>query len=255
MRRTGGPGGETTVVVVDDEGDLRAVVRRALEVHGAFTVVGEAATGDAAIRLAATEQPDAVVLDLGLPDLKGSEVLASIRAVAPATSIVIFSGSNLADDALKARADGYVVKGVDLEVLLQAIQTATLSGETATFELANDDHAVGESRRFLTEQCQRWRCDDLLEDAAIVVSELVSNAIRHAESASELRMRYASGVLRIELLDSSPAVPQPRNPHITDSGGRGLLLIAALSHAWGVDSHAEGKVVWAEFSATQRDAS
>jgi CheY-like chemotaxis protein/anti-sigma regulatory factor (Ser/Thr protein kinase) len=255
MRRTDGAGPETTVVVVDDEGDLRAVVRRALEVHGAFTVVGEAATGDAAIRLAATEQPDAVVLDLRLPDLKGSDVLASIRAAAPSTSIVIFSGSNLAHGALNTRAEGYAVKGVDLEVLHQAIQTETQSAETATFELGTDDRAVGESRRLLTEQCRRWRCDDLAEDAAVVVSELVSNAIRHAESSSELRMRYASEVLRIELLDSSRTVPQLRDAHANDSGGRGLLLVAALSHAWGVDPHADGKVVWVQFSAAQRDAS
>ncbi|MEY2437419.1 MAG: hypothetical protein QOF97_2255, partial [Acidimicrobiaceae bacterium] len=249
------PRSETTVVVVDDEGDLRAVVRHALEVHGAFTVVGEADTGQAAIRLAAAEQPDAVVLDLGLPDLKGSEVLASIRAVAPATRIVIFSGSNLEDDTVKARADGFVVKGADLEVLLQAIQAATLPEVTAAVRLGKDSHAVGESRRFLTEQCRRWNCDDLIDDATIVVSELVSNAIRHANSSSELRMRYGSGVLRIELVDDSPTVPQPRNPHIGKTGGRGLLIVAALSHAWGVDPHADGKLVWVEFSRTRRDGS
>ncbi|MEY2420597.1 MAG: hypothetical protein QOI95_664 [Acidimicrobiaceae bacterium] len=248
LKRTSEPRRETTVVVVDDEGDLRAVVRQALEVHGAFTVVGEADTGHAAIRIAAAEQPDAVVLDLGLPDLQGSEVLASIRAVAPSTSIVIFSGSNLEDDTLKAKADGYVVKGVDLEVLLQAIQAATLPEVTAAFELGTDGLAVGESRRFLADQCRKWHCDDLVDDAAIVVSELVSNAIRHAKSSSELRLRYGSGVLRIELVDNSPTVPQPRNPHIGESGGRGLLLVAALSHAWGVDPHADGKVVWVEFS-------
>jgi DNA-binding response OmpR family regulator len=255
LKRTGGPDHVTTVVVVDDEGDLRAVVRRALEMHDAFEVVGEADTGHAAIHIAATEQPDAVVLDLGLPDLKGSEVLASIRAVAPYTSIVIFSGSNLEDDTLKANADGYVVKGEDLEVLLQAIQAATVPERTAVLELGTNSRAVGESRRFLAEQCRRWQCEDLVDDAAVVISELVSNAIRHANSSSELRMRYGAGVLRIELVDSSPTVPQPRNPHIAEPGGRGLLLVAALSHAWGVDPHAEGKVVWVEFSTTQRDVS
>jgi CheY-like chemotaxis protein/anti-sigma regulatory factor (Ser/Thr protein kinase) len=239
----------TRVIVVDDEGDLRTLVRLTLEVHGAFSVVGEAETGGAAIELATRHQPDAVVLDLGLPDLHGSEVLTAIRKAAPRARIVIYTGSEPLDSTLLHRADGYVVKGGDLEILVQAIQAQQLPRVVASLPIGIDSKAVRESRHFLAEHCRAWRCtEEVVDDALVVVSELVSNAIRHARTPGELRVRISGGVLRIEVFDGAAVMPQPRQPDIAEGSGRGLMLIAALADAWGVDPHPDGKVVWAEIA-------
>lgn len=236
----------TRVIVVDDEGDLRALVRLTLEFHGAFSVVGEAGTGRRAIELAGRHQPDAVILDLGLPDLHGTEVMAAIREAAPRSRIVVYTGSE-PDGSLVDRVDGYVVKGGDLEILVQAIQATPHSRAVATLRVGTDENDVRECRRFLEHHCRAWNCEDsVVADAFVVVSELVSNAIRHAQTPSEVRLRFDRGVLRIEVLDGVITMPQPRQPEGAEASGRGLMLIAALADAWGVDPHPDGKLVWAE---------
>ncbi|HUP87397.1 MAG TPA: response regulator [Acidimicrobiales bacterium] len=239
----------TRVIVVDDEGDLRTLVRVTLEIHGAFSVVGEADTGNRAIELASRHQPDAVVLDLGLPDLHGTELLAAIRQAAPRSRIVVYTGSEAFDTTVVERADGYVVKGGDLEVLVQAILVKPQSPAMAWLRVGTDEAEVRECRRFLERHCREWNCaEEMVADAFIVASELVSNAIRHARTPSELRIRFHGGVLRIEVLDGAATMPQPRQPDVAEGSGRGLMLIAALAEAWGVDPHPDGKVTWAEIA-------
>lgn len=84
----------------------------------------------------------------------------------------------------------------------------------------------------------------------LVVTEMVTNAVLHAATPSELRLRYADGVLRIEVADGNPSPPRPRPATAGDESGRGLLLIETLSQAWGCDAADSGKVVWAELTAS-----
>jgi len=70
------------VLLVEDVDELRFVLRHTLPRAGALEVVGEAADGATAIEAAARQQPDVVVLDLGLPDIAGHEVIPRLRAVA-----------------------------------------------------------------------------------------------------------------------------------------------------------------------------
>ena len=80
-----------SVLVVDDEADLRDVLRLRLEADGRFEIVGEADDGERAIELAQQLQPDVVLLDLLMPGLDGREALPGIVAAAPTSMIVIFS--------------------------------------------------------------------------------------------------------------------------------------------------------------------
>lgn len=102
------------VVLADDTAEYRLLLRLVLEQDGRFDVVGEAADGSAAVALAASELPDAVVLDLAMPVMDGLEAIPQIKGAAPAAAIVILSGfarGQIDGKALSLGADAYVEKG------------------------------------------------------------------------------------------------------------------------------------------------
>ena len=81
----------------------------------------------------------------------------------------------------------------------------------------------------------------------IVVSELVTNAVRYGKNPVELRLRINGDLLRIEVFDGNTVdIPQPRQATHTESTGRGMPLIDALAIEWGVDVTETQKVVWAD---------
>ena len=97
-----------TVLLVDDTVDLRTLLRMALERSGRFHVVGEAGDGRKAIELTESLQPDLVLLDLNMPVMSGLEALPHIRAVAPRSQVVVFSGISVPE--VDGAAD-YIIKG------------------------------------------------------------------------------------------------------------------------------------------------
>ena len=83
--------------------------------------------------------------------------------------------------------------------------------------------------------------------AAVVVSELVTNAVIHASTTVTVGLQLLpGGGARIEVGDASSWPPTPRAAGPDEPGGRGLLLVDALSREWGVSTTADGKTVWAE---------
>jgi DNA-binding NarL/FixJ family response regulator len=80
------------VLLCDDTPEMRTLLRYALEAEGGVDIVGEAGDGDAAIRLAADEQPDVVVLDLEMPGPDPEALVAGLRGAAPTAALVTFSG-------------------------------------------------------------------------------------------------------------------------------------------------------------------
>ena len=80
------------ILVCDDAAELRSLLRSALEAREEVTIVGEAGTGDDAVALAASTQPDIVVLDLEMPGPDASALLTGLRGAAPAAALVTFSG-------------------------------------------------------------------------------------------------------------------------------------------------------------------
>jgi len=115
-----------TVLVVDDADDLRMLLRSRMEGRRGLTVVGEAADGLAAVELASELQPDLVMLDLAMPRMDGLEALPLIREAVPGVRVIVLSGFNqstLAEKAMEAGADRYVIKGGSMRQLLDLVDT------------------------------------------------------------------------------------------------------------------------------------
>ena len=109
-------------------------------------------------------------------------------------------------------------------------------------------NAPTEARRFTTDTLVAWSRGDLVDDAAVVVSELASNAVVHARSEFTVTVaRAADGGIRISVRDASPLLPRPRYAAALAGSGRGLGLVTAMATDWGTDELAHGKVVWADF--------
>lgn len=126
-------------------------------------------------------------------------------------------------------------------------------GYTDRMELrAPVDHSpagVSAARRTVVRQLEAWGLGDAIDDMQIVVSELVTNAVRYGNNPVELRLRVHGELLRIEVFDSNIAdIPAPRQASDTESTGRGMPLIDALTVEWGVEVSASQKVVWADLA-------
>lgn len=127
-----------TVAIIDDHPMIRAGLRGHLEDHGQFEVCGEADNCPDALALVTKFRPMLVVLDLSLPCCSGLDLARSLRARAPEIKILMLSGHDeeiYAERALRAEADGYLMKGADARTLFQAIDTV-LSGRVYLTEEA-----------------------------------------------------------------------------------------------------------------------
>jgi len=122
----------TRVLVIDDEPQILRTLRINLSVRG--YEVTTAATGAAALKSAAEQPPDVIVLDLGLPDMSGIEVLAGLRGWLSAPVIVLSARIDSADkvEALDAGADDYVTKPFGMEEFLARLRAAVRRGAAAT---------------------------------------------------------------------------------------------------------------------------
>jgi anti-sigma regulatory factor (Ser/Thr protein kinase) len=83
------------------------------------------------------------------------------------------------------------------------------------------------------------------EDAVLVLSELVTNAMVHAADGCTIEVRHRDDLLRLEVRDRSPQGPLMRPARPSDIGGRGMHVVDAVAEAWGWEPTADGKRVWA----------
>ncbi|MFE2522321.1 SpoIIE family protein phosphatase [Streptomyces mirabilis] len=129
--------------------------------------------------------------------------------------------------------------------LLLARTRGLEAAQVASWELPNDPAAVHTARQAAARQLSEWGLEHLVATVQLIVSELVTNAIRYGGGPICLRL-IQHQVLTCEVSDSNTSHPRPRQPHIIDEQGRGLFLVAQLSRRWGSRSATDGKVVWAE---------
>lgn len=239
-----------TVLLVDDVEEVRVVVRAAMRARDGFDVVAEAGDGNAAIACAEEHQPDLVVLDLGLPDLAGHEVLHHLRVAAPDARIVVFTGIQRGERSLaRSTADAFVSKDAEMDYLLDLLeqQSAATTTLTATLEVDPERTEIRRVRRFVEARCKEWGCEDRVDDALLVASELATNATVHARTPYAVTVRRRLGAIRLDVFDGSESAPDLRTRSADAEGGRGLYLVSAMSAAWGVERRSGGgKLVWAD---------
>ncbi len=115
------------ILLVDDHPMMRRGIRQMLELEDDFAIVGEANHGAEALDLVQTLQPDLILLDNNMPQMNGIETLRHLRANQFAGKILLFTVSDSEDDirdALRLDADGYLLKDMEPELLIQYIRDA-----------------------------------------------------------------------------------------------------------------------------------
>lgn len=125
--------------------------------------------------------------------------------------------------------------------------------QVATWDLAADPAGVRDVRSRAVDTLEAWGLTELTDTTQLIVSELVTNAIRYAVGPIRLRL-ICHATLICEIADGSSTAPHLRHARVTDEGGRGLFLVAQMAHRWGTRYTAAGKIIWAEQSLPQESS-
>ncbi|MGW1519498.1 SpoIIE family protein phosphatase [Streptomyces sp. NPDC002287] len=134
------------------------------------------------------------------------------------------------------------------DVALLVARTRTLAADRVVqWEVPREPRAVGEIRGAAARTLDGWDLSELGFATELILSELVTNALRHGSGPVRVRLLYDQ-TLTCEVWDGSSTAPHLRYAATTDEGGRGLFLVAQLSEHWGTRYTPEGKVIWAELA-------
>lgn len=115
-------------------------------------------------------------------------------------------------------------------------------------ELEAQPISASRSRDFVRHHLVEHALSHLSDDIELVVSELSTNAMVHAATSFEVSLHAFEQTLLLTVADGSRIGPSLDAAHVLDTSGRGLAIVNLLSRDWGVDTHTNGKSVWAEFS-------
>ncbi|MFH8445050.1 SpoIIE family protein phosphatase [Streptomyces sp. NPDC018026] len=132
------------------------------------------------------------------------------------------------------------------DIALLVARTRVLGpDQVAEWDVPNDPAAVAEVRSQVTRRLDEWGLDELAFTTELILSELVTNAIRYGGETVHVRVVRDRSLI-CEVFDSSSTSPHLRYAAMTDEGGRGLFLVAQLAERWGTRYTPAGKVIWAE---------
>jgi anti-sigma regulatory factor (Ser/Thr protein kinase) len=192
------------------------------------------------------EVPEGSLLALytdGLIEARHRDADAGLHALRGALADAAASSlETTCDKVLKALLDE---RSTDDAALLIARTRALDSGHIAVWDLPNDPVVVAGARSQATAQLHAWELDELAYVTELVVSELVTNAIRYGGAPIQLRL-IKGKTLICEVSDASSTSPHLRRARIFDEGGRGLMLVAQLTERWGTRYTGTGKTIWTE---------
>jgi serine phosphatase RsbU (regulator of sigma subunit) len=150
------------------------------------------------------------------------------------------------EDLCKAMLDGVYAdfQRDDIAVLLARLSRIP-ADHHATWTLGRELTSVGQARSLIREPMERWGLDDMIPITELLVSELVTNALRYSPGAVTLRI-VREGALVCEVGDNSAALPRLRQAGRDDENGRGLQVVSQFAARWGARRTRTGKVVWCE---------
>ncbi|MPY57018.1 SpoIIE family protein phosphatase [Streptomyces spongiae] len=193
------------------------------------------------------ELPEGSVLALytdGLVEARTVDVDAGTAALCSALAVPAESLEAMCDTVLKSLLPDNPADDV---ALLIARTRALDAEQVAVWDLPSDPAMVATARQHASEQLTLWGLDEAAFVTELVVSELVTNAIRYGGSPIQLRLIRDRSLI-CEVSDASSTSPHLRRARTYDEGGRGLLLVAQLTDRWGTRPSGTGKTIWAEQS-------
>lgn len=137
------------------------------------------------------------------------------------------------------------------DVALLLVRTRALGADlVAGWDVPCDPAIVATMRKNASEQLSAWGLEDATFVTELIVSELITNAIRYGEPPIHFRLIHDHPSLICEVSDDSSTSPHLRRARVFDEGGRGLLLVAQLAQRWGTRHARRGKTIWAEQELT-----
>ncbi|MFM9369689.1 SpoIIE family protein phosphatase [Streptomyces sp. Da 82-17] len=153
------------------------------------------------------------------------------------------------EETCTAVLDALLPPHPDDDVALLVARARLLDPERiAEWDVPSDPAEVSRVRKDVAQRLQDWDLDEAAFTTELVVSELVTNAIRYGIPPVRLRLLHDRGNLICEVSDGSSTSPHLRRAATTDEGGRGLFLVAQFARRWGTRYTARGKVIWTEQS-------
>ncbi|MFJ7962327.1 SpoIIE family protein phosphatase [Streptomyces sp. NPDC096324] len=213
---------------------------------------------------------EALDVDTGPPLGQGiAQYRSTERALPAGSTLLLYNTALLADSPVTERSlprrIGEAAPGSSLQALCDSLaldlvpdrldhdaflllaRTRTLGPDrTNAWTFPNNPAIVSMARKAATTQLAHWDVGaDLVDNTALIVSELVTNAVRYAKGPIRLRL-ILGDTLTCEVADDSSTAPHLRRALDTDEHGRGLFITAQLTRRWGVRGVSRGKAIWAE---------
>jgi anti-sigma regulatory factor (Ser/Thr protein kinase) len=153
------------------------------------------------------------------------------------------------EQACQAVLDALLPARPSDDIALMVARTRLLDpGRVVDWDVPSDPAAVAPIRAACARQLETWGLDQFAFTAELILSELVTNAIRYGAEPIRLRLLHDRDSLICEVADGSSTSPHLRRAATTDEGGRGLFLVAHFVQRWGTRYTARGKVIWTEQS-------
>ncbi|KOT40791.1 histidine kinase [Streptomyces caelestis] len=178
----------------------------------------------------------------GLVEDRGHDIDVGLERLREALS---WAGDSPEDTCRAVLESRRPVRAGDDIALLVARTRALAAGRIAQWPVPPDPAAVGEVRAAVTRKLAEWGLEELTFGTELILSELVTNALRYGGGPIQVRMLYDRNLI-CEVYDGSSTSPHLRYATMTDEGGRGLFLVAQLAERWGTRYLPAGKVIWAE---------
>jgi anti-sigma regulatory factor (Ser/Thr protein kinase) len=218
-----------------------------LKVSGVLDLVTSDALGHAVARCLCA-QPEAVLIDvheMDVADPLGLGVLRSLVTAEWPEIPVVLCGFPAAGVQVVAGIPGITTQESCAEALERT--TAEPLAVRVRARLRPVPDACRQARQFVTQACTAWQRRDIVSTAALVVTELVANVVRHAHTTMEVTLGLRDDELCLAVRDGNRSLPRPAQPGLAQAGGRGLHLVRELTDSWGVLPVVDGKVIWTRF--------
>ena len=190
----------------------------------------------------------------GLVETRKNDVETQIKALED-TAYTIFRTTptlgRAADQILASMLPVSDEPADDVTLLLARIPDPPRA--SAELTLKPEPEQVAAARRFTRHTLTTWGRAELADTVCLLVSELMSNAVRHARQTISLRLHHTDREIITEIADDNPIMPAPAVPGPSDEYGRGLALVETLASSWGSLPSDGGKIVWFGIAVSPAD--